>query len=60
MHHSFTEEEKKSQWLTMAPRSSVQLIDKRQDVMSHQIVWECCKRAHWGVNQRLKNALRES
>lgn len=60
MHHSFTEKEKKSQWLTMAPRSSVQLIDKRQDVMSRLIVWKCCKRAHWGVNQRLKNALSKS
>lgn len=43
----------------MAPRSNVQLIDKRQDVMSRQIVWKCCKRVHWGVNQRLENALRE-
>lgn len=45
---------KKSHWLTMAPRSSVQLIDKRQDVMSRQIVWKGCKRVHWGMNQRLK------
>lgn len=32
---------KKSHWLAMAPWSSVQLIDKRRDVMSCQIVWKC-------------------
>jgi len=44
----------------MAPRSSVQLIDKCQDVMSLQIVWMGCKGAHWCMNQRLENALRKS
>lgn len=34
-------EKKKSHWLKMAPRRSVQLIDKRQDVMSCQIVRRC-------------------